>query len=279
MGYKVHRDIQGALGPEIKGLPRFVAAMIAIDADEETGETSISLKTLAKRTGAEESSIRDALKRLSAQGWEFRVPMGSDKNGKPLFAIPGMRLCFRVPTVRGEIRARAKDQGRVTTRPSGADKGRVTTPTVAVVTPTVEVPARPSLLPSTASTAPESSIASLSPSVPRTSAQDEREVIMIKLATQHDASVQEIESAWQMASNPDFPGADEYRTHFRDWFEAWIKKPDEVAQDLANYRDKLHWNAENERLRALPQYECTVCHRPFQRGVVATLCRDCGEAA
>jgi DNA-binding MarR family transcriptional regulator len=90
---------------------------------------------------------------------------------------------------------------------------------------------------------PGSSIASLSPSVTRATEQDEREVIMAKLAKQHSASAEEIEAAWRMASEPDFPGADEYRTHFRDWFKAWIKEPDEVRQDLANYRDKIRYDA------------------------------------
>lgn len=126
-------------------------------------------------------------------------------------------------------------------------------------------------------------IASLSPTVPRASPNGEREAIMTRLAKQHSASVEEIHGAWLMASDPAYPRAEEYRNHFRDWFEAWIKKPDEVSQDLANYRDKLRCDAEDEQRREdahMPRYECTGCGRPFQRGVVAEWCRDCaGQAA
>lgn len=99
---------------------------------------------------------------------------------------------------------------------------------------------------------------------------------MIKLAKQHGASVEEIEAAWEMASNPDFPGADEYRTHFRDWFEAWIKKPDEVAQDLANYRDKLRYDTEREAryLAAASRPECEGCQRPIRDGP-GPICLEC----
>jgi hypothetical protein len=129
---------------------------------------------------------------------------------------------------------------------------------------------------------PGSSSASLSPSVPRAPAHTEREQLiirlthehsisadrLIRLAQEHGATIEELEAGWHMASNPDFPGAEEYRSSFRDWFKAWIKDPGEVAQDIANYRDKLRCDAEHEerqRLAARPRPECAVCRRPFAR--------------
>jgi hypothetical protein len=98
MGYELRRDLREALGPDITGLQRAVALEIADDAREGTRRSYVSLEELARWTGAKDTNvIRNALKRLAAAGWEFRVPIGKGKDGRVLYAVPGTRVTFKVP--------------------------------------------------------------------------------------------------------------------------------------------------------------------------------------
>lgn len=99
MGYKLRRDLREALGPDITGLQRAVALEIADDAKEETRISWATLEDLARWTGAKDSAVvRNALKRLAAAGWEFRIPIGvAKKDGRVMYAKPGIRMTFRVP--------------------------------------------------------------------------------------------------------------------------------------------------------------------------------------
>lgn len=99
MGYKLRRDLREALGPDITGLQRAVALEIADDAKEETRISWVTLDDLARWTGAKDTAVvRNALKRLAAAGWEFRIPIGvAKKDGRVMYAKPGIRMTFRVP--------------------------------------------------------------------------------------------------------------------------------------------------------------------------------------
>lgn len=98
MGYQLRRDLREALGPEITGLQRAVALEIADDARDSTRRSFVTLEDLACWTGAKDTAvIRNALKRLAAAGWEFRVPIGQGKDGRVLYAVPGKRMTFLVP--------------------------------------------------------------------------------------------------------------------------------------------------------------------------------------
>lgn len=98
MGYELRRKLREVLGPDIAGLQRAVALEIADDANERTRESFASLEDLARWTGAKDTTVvRNALKRLAAAGWEFRVPIGKGKDGRLLFAVPGTRMTFKVP--------------------------------------------------------------------------------------------------------------------------------------------------------------------------------------
>lgn len=132
MGYELRRQLRELLGPGITGMPRAVALEIADDARRETRVSWASLEDLARWTGAKNTDVvRDALKRLAAAGWEFRVPIGKGKDGRLLYAVPGVKLTFRVPDFEGPERPPL--EGRVSTRPS--TQGRVRTPTEGVTTP------------------------------------------------------------------------------------------------------------------------------------------------
>ncbi|MER7623890.1 hypothetical protein [Streptomyces sp. NPDC126503] len=113
MGYQLRRDLREALGPGIKGLQRAVALEIADDANDRTRESIVKLETLAVWTGAGSTDVvRNALKRLSEAGWEFRVPIGEGRDGRTLFAIPGVRMTFKVPlfTIEGGAGAPSKGE-------------------------------------------------------------------------------------------------------------------------------------------------------------------------
>ncbi|MGW1615749.1 hypothetical protein ACWCQZ_41135 [Streptomyces sp. NPDC002285] len=99
MGYQLRRDLREALGPDVTGLQRAVALEIADDANEGTRISWAALEDLARWTGAKDTVVvRNALKRLAAAGWEFRIPIGRGKDGRTLYAVPGTRMTFKVPT-------------------------------------------------------------------------------------------------------------------------------------------------------------------------------------
>lgn len=102
MGYELRRQLREALGPDITGLQRAVALEIADDANERTRRSWVALEDLARWTGAKDGAVvRNALKRLGAAGWEFRVPIGKGKDGRALYAVPGTRMTFLVPHFEG----------------------------------------------------------------------------------------------------------------------------------------------------------------------------------
>ncbi|MBP5915889.1 hypothetical protein F3K34_27980 [Streptomyces sp. LBUM 1486] len=104
MGYELRRELRTTLGPGITGLQRAVALEIADDARHgDDGRVShASLDDLVAWTGAKDINVvRNALKRLSEAGWEFRVPIGKGKDGRTLYAVPGKRMTFRVPNFEG----------------------------------------------------------------------------------------------------------------------------------------------------------------------------------
>lgn len=110
MGYELRRQLREALGPAVTGLQRAVALEIADDANDTTRESYVELPDLARWTGAGSVDVvRNALKRLSAAGWEFRVPIGKGKDGRVMYAVPGRRMTFLVPPFEGVAGARSEE--------------------------------------------------------------------------------------------------------------------------------------------------------------------------
>ncbi|MEU0354928.1 hypothetical protein [Streptomyces cyaneofuscatus] len=107
MSSELRRQLREALGPEIKGLQRAVALEIADDARFDDGwrfdaargrRSKVRLADLVRWTGAkDELSVREMLRRLAVAGWEFRLPIGTGRDGRPLYAVPGVAMQFRVP--------------------------------------------------------------------------------------------------------------------------------------------------------------------------------------
>ncbi|WP_159393727.1 hypothetical protein [Streptomyces albus] len=142
MGSELRRQLREALGPHIKGLQRAVALEIADDArwddawnfSPENGRRSKArLSDLVRWTAAkDERAVREMLRRLAAAGWEFRIPIGKGKDGRPLYAVPGTAMQFRVPDFVGPTVVGPTEQGPTVVGPTG-DEG----PTVVAQGPTV----------------------------------------------------------------------------------------------------------------------------------------------
>lgn len=112
MGYQLRRDLREVLGRDITGVQRAVALEIADDANDATRESRAYLEDLARWSGAKTTDVvRNALKRLAEAGWEFRVPIGKGRDGRTLFAVPGVRMTFRVPPFALEGVAGAPSKG------------------------------------------------------------------------------------------------------------------------------------------------------------------------
>jgi hypothetical protein len=121
MSSELRRQLRIALGPDITGLQRAVALEIADDArydDEwryepvEGRRSKVRLAELVEWTGAKDVNVvRNAIKRLSAAGWEFRVPIGVDRRGQPIYAVPGKAMTFRVPDFEGVATALPSVEG------------------------------------------------------------------------------------------------------------------------------------------------------------------------
>lgn len=126
MSSELRRQLREALGPDIKGLQRAVALEIADDARYDDGwrfdaargrRSKVRLADLVRWTGAKnERVVRDALRSLSLAGWEFRLPIGVGTDGRPMYAIPGVAMQYRVPDF--EVPVAATSEGTVTTGPS-----------------------------------------------------------------------------------------------------------------------------------------------------------------
>lgn len=83
---------------------RFVLMLIAERAHEKTREMwrhKIDDETLAERIagsiGVTQKALGDVLARLGARGLEVRVPIGTDKKGRTVFATRGKATAFRLP--------------------------------------------------------------------------------------------------------------------------------------------------------------------------------------
>lgn len=80
---------------------RLVAYIIAWDADDETRTSQISQEDLANQSGLTLHGIKRALRKLAESGFEFRVKLGEDKNGNPVYTYPGRPMTYKIPEVMG----------------------------------------------------------------------------------------------------------------------------------------------------------------------------------
>lgn len=97
MGYELYRHVLSHAPGELDAAARLVLAVIADDANEKTRRSYLGMDLLSHRTGLLPDSIGKALRRLAKAGIEIRVPVGANKNGKPVFAMRGHRTVYLIP--------------------------------------------------------------------------------------------------------------------------------------------------------------------------------------
>ena len=77
--------------------------------------TTRPIAELGRRVGQHPRTLRRTLRRLALRGLEVRVPLRDDKNGRPLFAVPGTVTRFRLPPFapdKGDTGVPLSDQGK-----------------------------------------------------------------------------------------------------------------------------------------------------------------------
>lgn len=97
VGYKLTREIRDFAPPDLTSGELVVALMIADDANDRSRRSWIPLPLLCARARLKPSSVRAALSKLAARGYEFRVIHGHGKDGRPMFAVRGHATDFIVP--------------------------------------------------------------------------------------------------------------------------------------------------------------------------------------
>lgn len=97
MGYELYRHVLNHAPDEIDAAARLVLAVIADDAHEKTRKSYLGMDLLSHRTGLLPDAVGKALRRLAKAGIEIRVPVGTDKRGKPVFAMKGHRTTYLIP--------------------------------------------------------------------------------------------------------------------------------------------------------------------------------------
>ncbi|MEU0493515.1 hypothetical protein ABZ249_30175 [Nocardiopsis sp. NPDC006139] len=97
MGYELYRHILNHAPGDLDAAARLVLAVIADDANEHTRRSYLGMDLLSHRTGLMPDAVGKALRRLAKADIEIRVPLGTDKNGKPVFALKGHRTVYLIP--------------------------------------------------------------------------------------------------------------------------------------------------------------------------------------
>lgn len=117
MGYVLRRWLRDQLPPECSSGERLVALELADAANDETRRCWPSTEELAQWTGLAPKTVSEMLRRLALRGWEFRVELGKDKQGRPVFAYAGKKTVYLIPGERANPRGafeqskRANDGG------------------------------------------------------------------------------------------------------------------------------------------------------------------------
>jgi hypothetical protein len=97
VGFKLYREVLDFAPADVTSGELVVALIIADDANDATRVSWMSLPLLCARTRLKPSSVRAALAKLAARGYEFRVAHGFGKDGRPVFAAKGHAVDYVVP--------------------------------------------------------------------------------------------------------------------------------------------------------------------------------------
>jgi len=140
MGYKLYREIRDNAPADWTAAERLVAWVIADDASDKTRRSWLKLPDLCQRAGLTADGVRKALQRLAARGYEFRIPVCTGRDGRPVFAVRGHSLDYLVPVLPARPKAVPggclSSKGGTSGLPSG-EKGGTPVPPLSSVRPSL----------------------------------------------------------------------------------------------------------------------------------------------
>src|SRR5215469_2506524 len=124
MGYDLYRMLRAGMPAEWSQGERLVALIIADACNDRTGLGYISNQQLCTETGYAPEGLSKVFRRLSQRGYEMRIPHGTGKDGRPVYAARGHGTDYCVPILKPRPTHGLCDpeEGRAETR--ALEKGR-----------------------------------------------------------------------------------------------------------------------------------------------------------
>lgn len=113
MGVRLIAEVRKHAPPGLDRAERLVLLLIAEDARDSTRVSRCGREALLRGTGLGPRGLRYVFERLAAHGLEVRVPIGTDRAGRPLYAVPGVQSTYRVPVfsaAKGELESLLKGE-------------------------------------------------------------------------------------------------------------------------------------------------------------------------
>ncbi|PZM89835.1 MAG: hypothetical protein DIU79_14900, partial [Actinobacteria bacterium] len=98
---------------------RLVLIVLAESANDKTREAWPSMDVITRRCGMSDRGVRAVFKRLAKRKLEVRVPLGKDKNGRPVYSHPGKRTTYRLPVFAGTTVPPFGENGGTPVPPNG----------------------------------------------------------------------------------------------------------------------------------------------------------------
>ena len=104
MGIRLIVEVLDSAPSVLSQSERLLLVVLAERADDVTRRvqwrrSEAPMDVLTRRTGLSPRGVRDVVTRLSHHGLDVRVPIGTDRRGRPLYAVPGRSLDYRVPAL------------------------------------------------------------------------------------------------------------------------------------------------------------------------------------
>lgn len=106
VGYDLYRMLRAGMPATWTQGERLVALIIADNVSDRTRTGYIPNEQICEETGYTPKSLSDVLLRLSRHGYEMRIPHGTGKDGRPVYASRGHGTDYTVPILTPRTKAR-----------------------------------------------------------------------------------------------------------------------------------------------------------------------------
>jgi len=97
VGYQLYREIKNHAPDNWTAGERLVALVIADGSNERTRRSTLRIYELMEQTGYSNRMICKCLDKLRDRGFEFRLRLGTDKTGRPIYTCKGRAVTYQVP--------------------------------------------------------------------------------------------------------------------------------------------------------------------------------------